>query len=400
MEEKKWTCVVFGCFLRVIQLLSVNAEFKAVSRDQLGFKFMNFFHKPGTVLTDSSITVHSSVTDVSSCQLMCLDHTSCLSINVGKKPNQTTLDCELNNSTSLLKPLSLKKREGFDFYGLAEPCFSSSCLNGGTCIPNMNEGTYHCNCSTQIPYLPYLDNHCSVDHSVIKTSGVFHNVFHLEITKKVYSMNYYEAERACAVKGAQMSSLKQLEDGFRAGFSLCSYGWLIDGKARFPILHPVPGCGSSPGIKEETTPEDKWHSRYNVYCYKETDNCNDKNWHQNDQACYKFFLDTKVRKANAAQACVLEGSILGVFNSVAKLTFLQDYLQRKNVTDEHILVGLSQNAVGAWKWANGEAVQSSLWNVIQPTGPIGIVNAVMKSFDNVPDSDEWKLPFVCQKQLP
>ena len=88
-------------------------------------------------------------------------------------------------------------------------------------MPNMTEGTYHCNCSTQIPYLPYLDDHCSVgklkslvyctpmkktkqikeivmlihglkymspDRSLIKISGMFHNVFHLEVTKKIYAL--------------------------------------------------------------------------------------------------------------------------------------------------------------------------------------------------------------------
>jgi hypothetical protein len=120
MKELNWVIwFIFTIFL------SVDAEFNIVSRDDLGFKFMNFFQKPGHVLIESSITV-SNVSDILSCQLLCLDHRSCLSINVGKEPNETTLQCGLNNSTSLLKPLSLRRRREFDFYGLAVSIFSSS----------------------------------------------------------------------------------------------------------------------------------------------------------------------------------------------------------------------------------------------------------------------------------
>ena len=68
-----------------------------------------------------------------------------------------------------------------------------------------------------------------------------------------------------------------------------------------------------------------------------------------------------------------------------------------NIT--HFLFPLKGNDA-AWQWADGAAVTSSLWNIKEPTGPIGTVNTVIGSLDNVPDSDQWKLPFVCQKNVP
>jgi len=90
-----------------------------VSKDNNEVKFMNFFHKPGVVLVESSVSVINGVTDAVSCQVQCLCHESCLSVNFGKSTNQTTFVCELNNSTSLAKPLKMRRRQGFEFYGLA-----------------------------------------------------------------------------------------------------------------------------------------------------------------------------------------------------------------------------------------------------------------------------------------
>ena len=87
-----------------------------ISKDKLDMKLMNFYHKTGLVLLDSLVK-RVEATDASSCQVHCVNHEPCLSVNFGKKSNQTF--CELNNSTSLARPVKITKRGGFDFYGPA-----------------------------------------------------------------------------------------------------------------------------------------------------------------------------------------------------------------------------------------------------------------------------------------
>ena len=110
MEGTLWLVVCF--------CLSVDAQYNRMSKEEPQFTYMNFLKKPGQALADSLVSV-SVVNDFLSCQFLCLDHTSCLSVNVGKKTNETSVKCELNNSTSVLKPTKMRKRKGFHFYGLA-----------------------------------------------------------------------------------------------------------------------------------------------------------------------------------------------------------------------------------------------------------------------------------------
>ncbi|KAK3739471.1 hypothetical protein QZH41_020503 [Actinostola sp. cb2023] len=154
---------------------------------------------------------------------------------------------------------------------VCDPCFSNPCLNGGTCISNTSEFTYRCDCSLQIAVLAYINDHCAVDTSQVQVSGVYNRVFHVRVMK-AYSMNYYEAERACSMFGAKMASLQQLRDGWKVGFQMCSYGWLIDGTSRYPIFYQptVPGCGMDPpSIRGSTVVHNKNTSKFDVYCYKE-----------------------------------------------------------------------------------------------------------------------------------
>ncbi|RUA05047.1 MAG: hypothetical protein DSY43_05475 [Gammaproteobacteria bacterium] len=70
----------------------------------------------------------------------------------------------------------------------------------------------------------------SLDTSQVLVSGVYDRVFYVGV-KESYSMNYYEAERGCAMFGAKMSSLQQLTDGWKVGFQSCRYtraliGWI------------------------------------------------------------------------------------------------------------------------------------------------------------------------------
>ena len=92
-----WTILALY-FVNMTYLWTIAASIEILSKDKLDIKLMNFYHKPCLVLLDSLVK-RVEATDGSSCQIHCVNHESCLSVNFGKKSNQTF--CELNNSTSL-----------------------------------------------------------------------------------------------------------------------------------------------------------------------------------------------------------------------------------------------------------------------------------------------------------
>ncbi|XP_020911740.1 uncharacterized protein LOC110249510 [Exaiptasia diaphana] len=371
-----------------------------LSKDNLHFKFINFFHKPGLALIDS-LVANVNVTDLTSCQIHCVDHKDCLSINFGNKTNHNDFVCELNNSTSLAKPDKVRRRKGFEFYGPADPCFSNPCLNGGTCISNTSDNTYRCNCGLAIPTLPYLNDNCAIGKTISRRFQVYKNVF-IQIINKTYSLNYYEAQRVCEIFGARLANLNQLTAAWKTGYDKCSYGWLIDGTLRYPIFYQryTMGCGGlgPPSIVGSSAPRNKDHDKSCAYCHRDTDQCNEENWHQNDLKCFKFFLDTKASWDDASRTCAQEGGNLGVFGRKGGLHFVTDFVQSRNKSNEQIMVGLRQDESRGWKWVDGTSVASSLWNLTAPNGTIGTINLRLISLDNVPDTQ--LLPFVCEKDLP
>ncbi|KXJ23921.1 hypothetical protein AC249_AIPGENE121 [Exaiptasia diaphana] len=105
------------------------------------------------------------------------------------------------------------------------------------------------------------------------------------------------------------------------------------------------GCGGlgPPSIVGSSAPRNKDHDKSCAYCHRDTDQCNEENWHQNDLKCFKFFLDTKASWDDASRTCAQEGGNLGVFGRKGGLHFVTDFVQSRNKSNEQIMVGLRQN---------------------------------------------------------
>ncbi|EGW13738.1 hyaluronan and proteoglycan link protein 3 [Cricetulus griseus] len=91
-------------------------------------------------------------------------------------------------------------------------------------------------------------------------------VYYLEHPRK---LTLLEAREACQEDGAQISTVGQLFAAWKfRGLDRCDAGWLADGSARYPIVHPRPNCGPpEPGVRTFGFPDP--HSRYGVYCYRQ-----------------------------------------------------------------------------------------------------------------------------------
>ncbi|KAL6047406.1 hypothetical protein STEG23_010987 [Scotinomys teguina] len=89
-------------------------------------------------------------------------------------------------------------------------------------------------------------------------------VYYLEHTEK---LTLLEAREACLEDGAQISTVGQLFAAWKfRGLDRCDAGWLADGSARYPIVHPRPNCGPpEPGVRTFGFPDPR--TRYGVYCY-------------------------------------------------------------------------------------------------------------------------------------
>ncbi|XP_028735046.1 hyaluronan and proteoglycan link protein 3 [Peromyscus leucopus] len=90
-------------------------------------------------------------------------------------------------------------------------------------------------------------------------------VYYLEHPEK---LTLLEAKEACLEDGAQISTVGQLFAAWKfRGLDRCDAGWLADGSARYPIVHPRPNCGpSEPGVRTFGFPDPRM--RYGVYCYR------------------------------------------------------------------------------------------------------------------------------------
>nr|XP_021499419.1 hyaluronan and proteoglycan link protein 3 [Meriones unguiculatus] len=91
-------------------------------------------------------------------------------------------------------------------------------------------------------------------------------VYYLEHAEK---LTLQEAREACQEDGARISTVGQLFAAWKfQGLDRCDAGWLADGSARYPIVHPRLNCGSlEPGVRTFGFPDP--HTRYGVYCYRQ-----------------------------------------------------------------------------------------------------------------------------------
>lgn len=215
------------------------------------------------------------VKDEMECAFMCFRHypRDCLSFNFRRKSIGETHVCELSNSERALEPGRMQNCQGVDYFGVQTaylsrfyPCLSSPCRYGGTCVNGPGLETFSCNCSLEISVLPYIDNKCNVNQTLIIEGSPVGRVFYAAVDKE--KMNYYEAKRLCDMLGAILASLEQLTAAQAAGLNQCNYGWLIDATARYPMQTVKSNCGNRTGVIGTTAQRNKTHNRYSAYCYK------------------------------------------------------------------------------------------------------------------------------------
>uniref|UniRef100_A0A667G055 Hyaluronan and proteoglycan link protein 3 n=1 Tax=Lynx canadensis TaxID=61383 RepID=A0A667G055_LYNCA len=68
---------------------------------------------------------------------------------------------------------------------------------------------------------------------------------------------------------AEIAKVGQLFAAWKfRGLDRCDAGWLADGSARYPVVHPRPNCGPlEPGVRSFGFPDPR-SRRYGVYCYR------------------------------------------------------------------------------------------------------------------------------------
>ncbi|XP_032234884.2 uncharacterized protein LOC5509926 [Nematostella vectensis] len=365
------------------------------------FTYLNFMDIPAYALVGYVVEVFNT-SDSFSCQAKCFDVNSFVSVNFGRRSaNDSQFTCEVNNSTHLLQPLGLKRRPGFTYFAVADPCFSNPCLNGGTCTADQFNWTYRCSCGVSFSAAPYLDDHCGTELGFVQHS-VFRNVFNAAASVK-YVIKFNEANRLCQVFGARLATIAQVDKAWKVGLFECSYGWVAEGFAALPIRLPLRDCNTS---RDQHRVHRVYYStttkKLDAYCYRETDNCNEEGWYQNKYKCYRFFLDSHVRWEEASRACHVHGGVMGVFNSIDKLDFVRYHVPTLNNSTSRIFVGLRKTG-GVWTWSyNNLTPGAQLWESAAPAsqGPLGAVTIATGRLVDVPDSGYHKLPFVCEKNLP
>ncbi|XP_032222772.2 aggrecan core protein [Nematostella vectensis] len=367
------------------------------------YQVINFMGINNTALVGYIIDVFHAK-DVMSCKFRCAAFHSCKSVNVGKKErNDTLFTCEINNSTHLEQKFALRHRARFAYHGLADPCFSSPCLNGGTCTADYSSWSYRCNCGLEIRVVPFLNANCAVDPDLVrdyKGKGTYNKVFYLSGWEKRL-LNFTEAERMCQFRHGHMASREQLTEAWKTGYHLCRWGWLTDVSGGYPIQTPTSNCGGADGVPRVESWSVNGDITFDAFCYRQTDDCNEENWVQNGRSCYRFFLDLQVRWAEASRVCHMHDAGLGIFKSPEKLLFVRHHVTESKPSVDSLLVGLKE-VDSSWEWLDGGSVNPNLWNITAPgaQGPLGAVAMETGRLVDVPDADTFQLPFVCEKSLP
>ncbi|XP_038595788.1 hyaluronan and proteoglycan link protein 4 [Tachyglossus aculeatus] len=113
-----------------------------------------------------------------------------------------------------------------------------------------------------------------------------------------YTLNFHEAQQACAEQDGILASYDQLHEAWLEGLDWCNAGWLQDGSVQYPISRPREECGrkDTPVGVRNYGYRHKDDEHYDAFCF--TSNLNGN----------VFFLKTyrKLSFAEATRAC--EGS--------------------------------------------------------------------------------------------
>lgn len=83
------------------------------------------------------------------------------------------------------------------------------------------------------------DADCTDLHYEDTTVGVFH----LQSPKGQYKLMYEEAKKTCLDEGATVATYNQLAYSQKAGFHLCSAGWLDNQRVGYPTAYSSQNCG-------------------------------------------------------------------------------------------------------------------------------------------------------------
>ncbi|XP_032906375.1 aggrecan core protein isoform X2 [Amblyraja radiata] len=98
-------------------------------------------------------------------------------------------------------------------------------------------------------------------------------VFHATVAD---GFTYDEAVDYCVSHNAKMATTGQLYAAWKQGMDRCRAGWISDGSVRYPIQTPRPYCGNGQAgvrtiyLNVDQTGYPDPHSRYDVYCFRET----------------------------------------------------------------------------------------------------------------------------------
>ncbi|KAJ1163610.1 hypothetical protein NDU88_004066 [Pleurodeles waltl] len=116
----------------------------------------------------------------------------------------------------------------------------------------------------------HIDADCADLHYQDATVGVFH----LRSPKGQYKWTYDEATKACADEDATIATYNQLLYAQKAGYHLCSAGWLDKVRVGYPTAFSSQNCGSGQVGIVDYGPRVNVSENWDVFCYRVKDvNC-------------------------------------------------------------------------------------------------------------------------------